>query len=154
MEFKVIEGFDQYHIYQDGRVYSCKRKTLLKIQINKGYQQVILYKDKVRYNKNIHRLVAEHFIENPENKPFVDHIDRDPSNNMYWNLRWATRSENGRNTGVSKNNKLGEKFICFIKSRNKFVVDIRPHERYKRFKTLDEAIEFRNEKCKELDLVY
>lgn len=46
----------------------------------------------------IHRLVAETFIPNPENKPTVDHIDRNPNNNCLSNLRWATHSEQRDNS--------------------------------------------------------
>jgi hypothetical protein len=156
MEFKTIKGFDQYRIYQDGHVYSCKRKIVLKQQNNMdGYKFVGLWNDGIQYIKYIHRLVAEHFIDNPDNKPEVDHIDRDKSNNMYWNLRWATRSENCRNTVEQKNNKLGEKYICFLKSRNRFIVDMRKHNtKVKYFKTLDEAVEFRNAICAMHDLVF
>ena len=126
----------------------------MKTHLRSGYKSVVLSRDKVKYNKTIHRLVAEHFIPNLENKPYVDHIDRDKLNNMYWNLRWANQSENERNKGVNKNNKLGEKYICFDKSRNRFVVQITFLKIQKRFETIEEAIEYRNEKCKELNLVY
>ena len=51
-----------------------------------------------------HRLVAEVFIDNPENKLFVDHIDRDSTNNKLSNLRWATGKENANNKNKKNNN--------------------------------------------------
>lgn len=49
----------------------------------------------------IHRLIAESFLDNPKNKPEIDHINRNPSDNRLENLRWATRSENNRNTSAN-----------------------------------------------------
>lgn len=46
----------------------------------------------------VHRLIAETFIPNPENKHEIDHINRNPQDNRVENLRWATRTENNRNT--------------------------------------------------------
>ena len=45
----------------------------------------------------LHRILARHFIPNPDDLPEVDHIDRNPSNNAIENLRWVSRSENCRN---------------------------------------------------------
>lgn len=50
----------------------------------------------------VHRIVAELFIPNPENKPFVDHIDTNPLNNHISNLQWCTASENMNNPITKK----------------------------------------------------
>ena len=49
----------------------------------------------------LHRILAKHFIPNPNNLPEVDHVDRNPSNNSIENLRWASRSDNNRNRAVT-----------------------------------------------------
>lgn len=59
-----------------------------------SYLQVRLCVDGKRMVKSIHRMVAEHFIPNPDNKPVVNHIDGDKTNNHVENLEWATQSEN------------------------------------------------------------
>ena len=59
-----------------------------------GYLQVALQKHKKRKDEKIHRLVAEAFIPNPENKPQVNHLDGNKLNNYYKNLEWCTNGEN------------------------------------------------------------
>lgn len=93
--FKEIEGHKDYLIYDDGRVYSCKRKIFLSYRFNQnGYKYVNLCKNGKYKSKSIHRLVCESFIDNPNGYREVNHIDGDKSNNDYTNLEWCDRSMN------------------------------------------------------------
>lgn len=62
--------------------------------MGKGYAYLMLYLNSKHTKKFVHRLVAQAFIENPENKKEVNHIDGNPRNNNVENLEWNTRKEN------------------------------------------------------------
>jgi len=114
-----IQDFPNYLIYDDGRVFSKKINKFMKHSLNSdGYKYVALYPH--RKNFTIHRLIAKHFIPNPDNKPCVDHINRIRDDNRIENLRWATYSENNKNaTNVIRNdNTTGFKWICDYKRQN------------------------------------
>ncbi len=81
-------------IYKDGRVAHFS-ETILKGNPNgKGYLKVYLSVKSKKITRSIHRIVAESWIENPENKKTVNHIDCDKTNNRVDNLEWATNKEN------------------------------------------------------------
>jgi hypothetical protein len=146
MNWKPIENYPKYEISDCGMVLSHYSGNILKPQKNSlGYLHVILCKNGKRKTCRVHRLVAEAFIENPENKREVDHIDRDKTNNHIDNLRWATRSENTQNKGFQCNNKLGIKNISYNKRYNLYEYNkmIQGIIVRKTFKTLDEAIKFK-----------
>lgn len=93
--FVEVEGSDEYYFISNlGRCYNKVFDKFMSIHDNgAGYKMYVLSKlDKA--NNYIHRLVAQHFIPNPEGKKFVNHIDHDKSNNVASNLEWVTAKEN------------------------------------------------------------
>lgn len=105
-----VKGFEGlYQVSNFGNVKSLpkllsrlgKSQFMTKVKILKpgydkdGYLHVGLFKDKKAHRNKVHRLVAMAFIDNPENKPEVNHIDGNKQNNNVWNLEWCTKSENG-----------------------------------------------------------
>ena len=140
-----IEGFDNYLIYPDGKVFSIKSDMYINGTYDKhNYHCITLRKNNKTYIKKVHRLLGQAFIPNPENKPQIDHIDRNPCNNDLSNLRWVNNSENQQNTGISKNNKLGIKYISPTSNGGyQFRKITNGISNHKHFKTLDEAIEYK-----------
>lgn len=106
--WKPVKGFeDRYKVSNLGHIYSNKNERLLKTPPGKrGYPVVNLMVDNKKARLcTVHRLVAEAFIPNPDNKPEVNHIDGNRCNNNVSNLEWCTLRENNlhaRRTGLHK----------------------------------------------------
>jgi hypothetical protein len=95
INWKILPNYSKYKIYNDGRIWSCYYKRFLEVTPNsEGYLKYSLMNDNgKRKIESGHRLVALAFIENPDNKPTVNHKDGIKTNNTVENLEWATRSE-------------------------------------------------------------
>ena len=116
-----IIGYEDYLIYNDGRVFSKKRNRFLKPGSDRGgYKYVVLSKKGKCKTHKIHRLIAGQYIPNPENKKCVDHINRIRTDNRVENLRWATHSENGQNRTKQIDNNSGHKNISYDKQNNRW----------------------------------
>ena len=119
---KQITGYENYSISEDGMVYNTKFNRKMKPNINSiGYLRVLLSSGGSTKQLFIHRLVADAFVPNPDNKPEVNHIDGNKENNNANNLEWVTRSENENHaykTGLQlqKNTQEQMSIIRFIYS--------------------------------------
>jgi len=133
-----IKGYEGYYeisnlgnvkSFPSLRKNSIKYDRVLKPIITRtGYNDVKLCKEGVGIRFRIHKLVAIHFCKNPDNKPYVNHIDGDKSNNLYSNLEWCTAKENTKHaidTGLinnkgelNKNSKLKPHEVIEIRKMN------------------------------------
>ena len=114
-----VRSLDRYVEYSNGRIHLHKGKVLSPAKDKNGYLKVVLNCNGKCKTTNIHRLVANVFIPNPDNLPMVNHKDEDKSNNSVDNLEWCdvkynlsygtarirerdTKMKNGWWTGLSK----------------------------------------------------
>ena len=103
-EWKQINNYDNYEVSNLGNVRNSKTGRMLKLTCRGGYLFTGLCKNSNTKTCPVHRLVALAFIDNPENKPQVNHKDKNRSNNNVCNLEWSTASENNihRSTNVTQ----------------------------------------------------
>lgn len=128
--WKPIMGWENlYYINECGEVYSIRTKKCVKGDINNvGYCRVCLY-DKANNRKERyfrHRLVATHFIDNPNSYKEVNHIDGDKTSNSVSNLEWVSREQNEMHCRRDISTKDYKPFKVVYESGEEVVFDVKP----------------------------
>lgn len=123
--WKDIEGYEGlYQVSNEGRVKSLGGNRYKVIRILdgnvsiQGYNRVNLFKDGKPKTYYIHRLVAEAFIPNLDNKPCIDHCNTIRTDNRVENLRWCTYEENNNNPITTKKMSEANKLSYTTRRRN------------------------------------
>lgn len=145
--WKVIENYPDYEVSNQGNVRSKRVNKLGKLlkstKGKNGYLTVALWNN-VKKTYNIHKLVASAFLQNPDNKRCVDHINRNKLDNRVENLRWVTHSENNCN----HNRLCGKTLERFIYKHPRGGYQVQFYRQTirisKHFKTFEEAKTFRD----------
>lgn len=156
--WKDIKGYEGlYKISNLGNVYSCRKSRNLKPYLWSGYPNVNLVKEHKRKGVQIHRLVAQAFIQNPNNYKIVNHKDYNRTNANVENLEWCTQKHNvnyskcnmqGKNHIFKDKEKYG---IFYRKEKNKYEVTIKKRY-YGSFNSFIEAKKKRDEVLSELNI--
>ena len=117
---KDIPNFEGlYSATETGQIWShYKNRFLTPTKSKNGYLKVILIKNKIPYNKMVHRLIAETFLPNPLNYPMVNHKDENKANNKVENLEWCDARYNA-NYGTNPT-RLRERMKTFLKEHPDF----------------------------------
>lgn len=101
--WKPVQGFEGNYLISDrGRVWNLRTNKIRLGYLNNvlgiGYYKISLYKNGKKHLKSIHALIAQAFIDNPDNKPQVHHVNADKLDNRIENLMWVTIEEHGNLT--------------------------------------------------------
>jgi hypothetical protein len=128
MEYRKIKDYENYEISENGDVRNIKTGRIMKPFLCQGYYRISLIKSKnIKKSEAIHRLVANAFIPNVENKPIIDHINQNKTDNNISNLRWSTYKENANNVDLIKRRQKNDRMklkigLLFCENINKWIV--------------------------------
>jgi hypothetical protein len=128
IKYKHINNYgDNYIIFNTGKIISKHTGKFLYLTKSEHpqqrYEQVKLFKNGKAKTTTVHKLVANHFIENTHNLPTVDHINRDRYDNKACNLRWASYKKQTFNRKINKRNNTGHRGIQYNQLSDRIVIN-------------------------------
>ena len=135
-----VPGYGEWQLYatREGNLYrrrSYKNGTEKYVKIGSkscdGYIHICIQNNCARLQAYAHVIIARTFINNPEDKPCVDHINGDRTDNRIENLRWATISENAQNKKKLEGTTSRYYGVCWDKNNNRWKVSIRINRKKK-----------------------
>lgn len=133
-EYRVIKEFPRYEVSNKGNVRNAVTKQILSKRLTtNGYYRVNVRLGNVKREKpsvrNVHRLVAMTFIDNPNNYPCVNHIDGNKLNNDTSNLEWCTASDNSKHAYMNNLGGCKTKYHTnILKAQDKCKMKIKLYE--------------------------
>lgn len=153
MKVPLFKPYQNYQIDTKGNVYGVDGRILKPGKNDKGYYNVNLCRNGKPKTKKVHRLVAQMFLPDFNEKLQVDHINHIRTDNRIENLRMVTNQQNQMNRIKQVNNTSGYKGITFDKKRRKWHAQIKHNQKCIHigyFNDIEEAREAYNKKAREL----
>lgn len=144
-QYKIIKDFPKYEVSNWGNVRNAESKIILSKRLTtNGYYRVNLRLGNCKYEKptarNVHRLVAMAFIENPAQLPYINHIDGNKLNNAVENLEWCSAQENSKHAYINDLSGCKSKYHKnLLKAQNKCKLKIQLYKDDKPMGTYSKA---------------
>ena len=133
-EWKNIQGYNNYEVSSFGNVRNIKTGRILK-ESNKGGYSIVGLSNTVTKTFYVHRLVAQEFILNPENKPHVNHKDKNGLNNNLINLEWNTALENNIHKSLGITQTTNQNLSVWR-------IDLKTNEKIEKYNSIDIASQY------------
>lgn len=124
--FFPIDDYKYYEINKNGEIRNIKTNKLLRTRLRNGYYIVDLYNNGKRITKSIHKLIAETFLNKPNENYVVDHINCNRTDNRIENLRYVSQSQNSRNKLKCK--KVTYRFVDEPPSNSIHIIQIKDYD--------------------------